>query len=130
MELHHSGYLFLPPSGSDQLHQASVSLSIQRWLVFLLFLLCWVFVAVHRLRGFSCPKACRILVPQLGIKPGSPALEGGFLTIGPPVKVIVAQLCLTLCYPMDYSPPGSSVHGILHAKILEWVASSFSRGSS
>ena len=32
------------------------------------------------------------------------------------------QLCLTLCYPMDYSPPGSSVHGILQARILEWAA--------
>ena len=34
--------------------------------------------------------------------------------------------CLTLCDPMDYSPPGSSVHGILQARILEWVALSFS----
>ena len=42
----------------------------------------------------------------------------------------VAQLCPTLCDPMDYSPPGSSVHGILQARILEWVAISFSRGSS
>ena len=36
---------------------------------------------------------------------------------------------LTLCDLMDCSPPGSSVHGISQAKILEWVASSFSRGS-
>ena len=41
-----------------------------------------------------------------------------------------AQSCLTLCDPMDCSPPGSSVHGILQARILEWVAISFSRGSS
>ena len=34
------------------------------------------------------------------------------------------------CQPMDYSPPGSSVHGILQARILEWVAFPFSRGSS
>ena len=34
------------------------------------------------------------------------------------------------CNPMDYSPPGSSVHGILQARILEWVGISFSRGSS
>ena len=40
------------------------------------------------------------------------------------------QPYLTLCDPMDCSPPGSSVHGILQAKILEWVAVSFSRGSS
>ena len=42
----------------------------------------------------------------------------------------VAQSCLTLCDSMDCSPPGSSVHGILQARILEWVAISFSRGSS
>ena len=44
--------------------------------------------------------------------------------------VLVAQSCLTPCNPMDWSPPGSSVHGILQARILEWVAISFSRGSS
>ena len=33
------------------------------------------------------------------------------------VKVLITQLCLTLCNPMDYSPPGSSVHGILQARI-------------
>ena len=42
----------------------------------------------------------------------------------------VAQSCLTLCDPMDCSPPGSLVHGIFQAWILEWVAISFSRGSS
>ena len=36
--------------------------------------------------------------------------------------VLVTQLCPTLCDPVDYSPPGSSVHGILQARILEWVA--------
>ena len=46
------------------------------------------------------------------------------------VKVKFTQLCPTLCDPMYYSPPGSSVHGILQARILEWVAISFSRGSS
>ena len=40
------------------------------------------------------------------------------------------QWCLTLCEPMDCSPPGSSVHEILQARILEWVAIPFSRGSS
>ena len=44
--------------------------------------------------------------------------------------VLVAQLCLTFCDPMDCSPPGSSVHGISLARILEWVAIPFSRGSS
>ena len=42
----------------------------------------------------------------------------------------VAQLCPALCNPMDCSPPGSSIHGILQARILEWVVISFSRGSS
>ena len=46
------------------------------------------------------------------------------------LKVLVAHPCLTLCDPVDCSPPGSSVHGILQASILEWVAISFSRGSS
>ena len=40
-----------------------------------------------------------------------------------------AQLCLTLCNPLDYSPPGFSIHGISQARILEWVAISSSRGS-
>ena len=42
----------------------------------------------------------------------------------------VAQSCMTLCDPMDCSPPGSSIHGILQARVLEWVAISFSGGSS
>ena len=42
----------------------------------------------------------------------------------------VAQSCPTLCDPMDCSLPGSSLHGILQARVLEWVAISFSRGSS
>ena len=46
------------------------------------------------------------------------------------VKVSVPQLCLTLCHPMDYSLPGSSVQGILQTRILEWVAIPFSKGSS
>ena len=44
--------------------------------------------------------------------------------------VLVTQSCPTLLYPMDCSPPGSSVHGISQVRILEWVAISFSRGSS
>ena len=44
--------------------------------------------------------------------------------------VLVAQSCLTLCDPLDCSPPGSSVHGILQARILEWIAMPFSRESS
>ena len=43
------------------------------------------------------------------------------------VKVLVAQLCPTLCDPMDCNPPGSSVYGIFQTEILEGVAISFSR---
>ena len=46
------------------------------------------------------------------------------------VKVLLAQSCPTLWDPMNCSPPGSSVHGILQARIMEWVATAFSRGSS
>ena len=46
------------------------------------------------------------------------------------VKGLVAQSCPTLCDPINCSPPGSSAHGILQARILEWVAVPSSRGSS
>ena len=81
-------------------------------------------------------------LPDPGIKPASlvaPALAGEFCTTGPlekPLltarkwKALVTQLCLTLFNPMHYSPPGSSVHGILQARILEWIAIPCSRGSS
>ena len=46
------------------------------------------------------------------------------------VYVLVVQSCPTLCNPMDCSWPGSSIHGILQARILEWVVMPFSRGLS
>ena len=46
------------------------------------------------------------------------------------VNELIAQSCSTLCDPMGYSPPGSSVHGIFQSRILEWVAIPFSKGSS
>ena len=45
-------------------------------------------------------------------------------------QVLAILLCLILCSPMECTPPDSSVHGILQARILEWVAISFPRGSS
>ena len=45
-------------------------------------------------------------------------------------SVLVAQSCPTLCDLIDCGPPGSSVHGIFQARILECIAISFSRGSS
>ena len=46
------------------------------------------------------------------------------------MKVLVTQPCMALCDPNDYSLASSSVHGIFQARILEWVAIPFSRGSS
>ena len=46
------------------------------------------------------------------------------------INTLVAQLFPSLCGPIDCSPSGSSIHGILQARILEWVAIPFSRGSS
>ena len=45
-------------------------------------------------------------------------------------RVSISQSCLTLWDPLDCSLPGSSIHGIFQARILEWIAISFSRGSS
>ena len=52
------------------------------------------------------------------------------ITFKPPSSLLVAQSCRTLCHLMDSSPPGSSVHGFLQARILEMVDVPFSRGSS
>ena len=78
-------------------------------------------------------------LPNPGIEPGSPALQADALSSEPPgkpkslLKEIlytlvseVAQSCLTLCDPIVCSLPGSSVHGIFQARILEWIAISFS----
>ena len=54
-------------------------------------------------------------------------LDPGFLKVS---KVLVIQSCPTLCDPMDCNPLGSSVLGILQARMLEYAAIPFSRGSS
>ena len=93
-------------------------------------------VAISSSRGSSNP----------GIKPGSPALQVGSLPSESPgkhtcvdsvnmlIRITAAakslQSCPTLCDPIDNSPPGSPVPGILQARTLEWVAISSSRGSS
>ena len=46
------------------------------------------------------------------------------------MKMLVSHSCPTLCDPMDYNLPGSSVYEILQTRILEWIAIPFSRGSS
>ena len=66
--------------------------------------------------GFSCSKACSVLVLRPGIEPTSPALESRFLSTGPPGKSLnrkfssVAQSCPTLCDPVNHSTPGLPVH--------------------
>ena len=53
-------------------------------------------------------------------------LDLNFLQLNACVHAQSLQLCPTVCDSMDYSPPGSSVHGILQVRIMEWVAISFS----
>ena len=69
-------------------------------------------------------------LPDLGIEPGSPALQADSLPTelsGKPIATAAQslQLCPTLCDPVDISPPGSPAPGILQARTLEWVAISF-----
>ena len=54
-------------------------------------------------------------------------LRQNVLVHSPNKDYVIAQSCQTLCDPRDHSLPGSSVHGILQARILEWVAISFSK---
>ena len=74
-------------------------------------------------------------LPDPGIEPESPALAGGFFITEPPSKLremaeaAAPPKSLQSC-PTPCSPPGSSIPGILQARILEWVAIAFSRGSS
>ena len=98
--------------------------------------------------GPLCPPLGRLSehTPSIRASPGKGACGGHLLlepqtwSWAPALSVLTAQpkesesevtqQCLTLCDPMDCSPPGSSVHGIFQARILEWVAISFSRGFS
>ena len=76
---------------------------------------------------FSSPEG----LPNPGIKTVSPTLQADSLPSEPPGKLMksVVWSYPTLCDPMDCNPPGSSIHGIFHARILKWGAISFSRGS-
>ena len=75
---------------------------------------------------FCIPLPCPVLV----LKDGGYSEERNEEVWGWKSESEVAQSCPTLCYPMDCSPPGSSVRGILQARILEWGATAFSRRSS
>ena len=74
---------------------------------------------------FSIPGA----LPHPRIEPTSLESHYCHLVIGL-LCCAVSQLCLTLCDPMDCSPPGSSIHGLLQVRVLKWVAFPFYRESS
>ena len=82
------------------------------------------------LDAFVAALSILICITCFGDSPSRPRLAirvaalSVFLTssLGHVATCSVAQSCPTLCSPMDYSPPGSSVHGIFQARILEWVA--------
>ena len=77
------------------------------------------FFTICRCRHHNNEKLSRIQVPPFG-----------WIRYMKLRKVLVAQSCPTLYHPTDCNPPGFSVLGIPQARILEWVAISFSRGSS
>ena len=79
--------------------------------------------------GLSFPNSGDL--PNTRMEPVSPAFAGKFLTTESPAAAAKSlQSCPTLSYPMDCSPPGSSVHEIFQARILEWVAVSFPMASA
>ena len=100
--------------------------------LFLLLCFPWLLPNHERGVGFlaSCQQKQRPRENREERSRGPGCLDNLVLQGRPKVKVLVAQLCLTLCDPMNCSLPVSSVHGILQARILEWVSMSFSRGSS
>ena len=73
---------------------------------------------IHLIKSFSAEnRECSVAGNQ----------EGGLYSNWYYVLCLVTQSCPTLCDPMNYSPLGSSVHGILQARTLEWVAMPFTR---
>ena len=64
-------------------------------------------------------------LPDPGLEPESLALAVWFFTTEPPAAKLL-QSCLTLCEPVDGSPPGSPIPGIFEARVLEWGATAFS----
>ena len=91
----------------------------------------WVIKELPRLIHVWGPGPARLASLTGGTRPFSP--KGATPSPAHLQDVLfssVAQSCPAVCNPMGYSPPGSSIHGILQARILEWVAIAFSRGSS
>ena len=90
--------------------------------------LCWVLMKdaeLSRVGTVDANSECRPPVLILHVVNSKPfGSQRGY------VLCLVAQSCLTLCNPIDCSLPGSSIHGIFQARILEWVAMLSSGGSS
>ena len=109
----------------------------KRELIFLPFLNFWWLPAVLVILGLQFLPPCSKPVHNI-LRCFRPYHTAMFLFVSespllPSYKCVSAkslQSCLTLCDPVDYSPPDSFVHKILHARILEWVAMPSSRGSS
>ena len=87
----------------------------------------WSFCLIHA--EFQFYKLRRVCGGG-GVDDGDGFTTGECIEYHWPVCWLVTQSCPTLCNPVDCGPPGSAVHGILQARILEWVASSLSRISS
>ena len=83
--------------------------------------------------GKNTGVGCRSLLQRIFLTQGSNPLllhwQAGSLLLSQQL-CLFSQSCQTLCNPMDCTPPGSSVHGILQARILDWVAMPSSKGSS
>ena len=84
-------------------------------------------LSLKRTCGAFLTFVCVLIAPVCLSGPGTPSLPR--TPADRRLYYLVAQLGPTLSYSVDCSPPGSSVHGISHARILEWVAISFSKGS-
>ena len=80
--------------------------------------------------SFAVPLVNNPFLPLIGSEHLQLDLLWLYAQCRPSVKVLVAQSCPTLRNPLDRSPPGFFVHGILQARILEWIAKPSSRGSS
>ena len=114
------------------MHAKSLQSCLTLWTVALQALLSMEFARQEYWSGLPCPLPGDL--SNLGIEPASlmsPALAGRFFTTSTTWKDLTAaaksrQSCPTLCDPIDGSPPGSPVPGILQARMLEWVAISFS----
>ena len=104
---------YLPDPGFESRSPALGAQNLSHWTIrdipICLFLVCFISKETGAQKGHD-------IVPSL--------------TVHNWQKMLVAQSCLTLCNPMDCSSPGSFVHGISQARILEWVAFPFSRRST